>query len=216
MRRNRHPPTKPTSSSSAADRAARRSPGGSPRTAAPRVALIEAGGTNTSWRTTMPGAMPFQTPKTDWKYETVPQAGLNGRRGYQPRGRGLGGSSAINAMLYVRGNAWDYDNWAAMGCDGWAYDDVLPYFARAEHNVRGGDAWHGADGPLWVSDQAHAQPRQPRLRRGGGGAADARATTTSTARDRTGSDCIQVTQQRRRALDRRHAPIWTSAAEPER
>ena len=56
----------------------------------------------------------------------MPQAGLNGRRGYQPRGRGLGGSSAINAMLYIRGNHWDYDNWAALGCTGWAYDEVLP------------------------------------------------------------------------------------------
>ena len=83
----------------------------------------------------------------------MPQAGLNGRRGYQPRGRGLGGSSAINAMLYVRGNAWDYDNWAAMGCDGWCYADVLPVFKRSEHNVRGGDDFHGGDGPLWVSDQ---------------------------------------------------------------
>ncbi|MES2337777.1 MAG: GMC family oxidoreductase N-terminal domain-containing protein [Pseudomonadota bacterium] len=120
------------------------------------VAVIEAGGRNTGWRTTMPGAMPFQTTATNWQYETVPQPGLNGRRGYQPRGRGLGGSSAINAMLYVRGNAWDYDQWAALGCDGWSYDDVLPYFRRAEHNVRGADAWHGADGPLWVSDQAFA------------------------------------------------------------
>ncbi len=123
-----------------------------------RVAVIEAGGANTSWRTTMPGAIPFQTAATNWQYETVPQAGLNGRRGYQPRGRGLGGSSAINAMLYVRGNGWDYDNWAAMGCDGWAYDDVLPYFRASEHNVRGADAWHGDDGPLWVSDQHHAHP----------------------------------------------------------
>ena len=123
-----------------------------------RVTLIEAGGANTGWRTNMPGAMPFQTPRTDWKYETVPQSGLNGRRGYQPRGRGLGGSSAINAMVYVRGNAWDYDNWAALGCDGWSYADVLPYFKRAERNVRGGDAWHGADGPLWVSDQTHPNP----------------------------------------------------------
>ncbi len=104
----------------------------------------------------MPGMMPFQSEGTNWRYETVPQPGLNGRRGYQPRGRGLGGSSAINAMLYLRGCRWDYDNWAAIGATGWGYDDVLPYFKRAEHNVRGGDAYHGADGPLWVSDQNHA------------------------------------------------------------
>lgn len=88
----------------------------------------------------------------------MPQPGLNGRRGYQPRGKGLGGSSAINAMLYVRGNAWDYDNWAATGCDGWSYADVLPWFRRAEHNVRGADSFHGGDGPLWVSDQRFANP----------------------------------------------------------
>ncbi len=106
----------------------------------------------------MPGMIAFQTPATNWQYETVPQAGLNGRRGYQPRGRGLGGSSAINAMLYVRGNPWDYDNWAALGCTGWSWDEVLPVFRRSEHNVRGADVLHGGDGPLWVSDQRYAQP----------------------------------------------------------
>ncbi len=84
------------------------------------VALLEAGGRNTGFRTRVPGFMAFQNEATNWQYETVPQAGLNGRRGYQPRGRGLGGSSAINAMLYVRGNKWDYDNWAATGCPGWS------------------------------------------------------------------------------------------------
>ena len=77
--------------------------------------------------------------------------GLNGRRGYQPRGRGLGGSSAINAMLYVRGNAWDYDNWAALGCTGWAYEDVLPYFRKSEDNDSFNDRYHGQGGPLGVS-----------------------------------------------------------------
>ena len=122
------------------------------------VALIEAGGRNTGWRTRMPGMMAFQTPKTNWQFETVPQAGLNGRQGYQPRGRGLGGSSAINAMLYVRGNAWDYDNWAALGCAGWSYADVLPWFRKAESNARGADHWHGDSGPLRVSDQVSPNP----------------------------------------------------------
>jgi choline dehydrogenase-like flavoprotein len=121
-----------------------------------RVALLEAGGANTGLKTVMPGMMPFQTIRTNWRYETVPQAGLNGRRGYQPRGKGLGGSSAINAMVYIRGNAWDYDNWAAMGCAGWAYGDVLPYFRKSERNVRGADDFHGGNGPLWVSDQTFA------------------------------------------------------------
>lgn len=122
------------------------------------VALLEAGGRNTGWRTRMPAALAFQTDKTNWNYATVPQPGLNGRRGHQPRGKGLGGSSAINAMIYIRGNAWDYDNWAANGCPGWSYDEVLPWFRRMEHNTRGADAYHGDDGPLWVSDQRFANP----------------------------------------------------------
>ncbi|CAM3189672.1 Choline dehydrogenase [Sphingomonas antarctica] len=96
--------------------------------------------------------------KSNYRYETVPQPGLNGRRGYQPRGRGLGGSSAINAMIYIRGNKWDYDNWAALGCDGWAYDDVLPWFKRNENNERGADEFHGSGGPLNVVDQKWPNP----------------------------------------------------------
>jgi choline dehydrogenase-like flavoprotein len=117
------------------------------------VVLLEAGGRNTGLRTRIPGFIAFQTEKTNWRYETVPQAGLNGRSGFQPRGRGLGGSSAINAMLYLRGNRWDYDNWAALGCTGWSYDEVLPWFRRSECNERGADALHGGDGPLHVCDQ---------------------------------------------------------------
>ncbi|MBK9588499.1 MAG: GMC family oxidoreductase N-terminal domain-containing protein [Sphingomonadales bacterium] len=122
------------------------------------VCLIEAGGRNTDIRVRAPGLFPFLPASTNWQFETVPQPGLNGRTGYQPRGRGLGGSSAINAMVYIRGCAWDYDNWAALGCDGWAYKDVLPIFRRAESNVRGADDFHGGDGPLTVSDQTHPNP----------------------------------------------------------
>jgi len=88
----------------------------------------------------------------------VPQPGLNGRRGYQPRGKVLGGSSSINAMIYARGHAADYDGWAAQGNPGWSYADVLPYFKRAEHNERGADALHGQGGPLNVMDLAHPNP----------------------------------------------------------
>ena len=122
------------------------------------VCLIEAGGRNTDIRVRAPGLFPFLPASTNWQFETVPQPGLNGRTGYQPRGRGLGGSSAINAMVYIRGCAWDYDNWAALGCDGWAYKDVLPIFRRAEGNARGADDYHGGDGPLTVSDQTHPNP----------------------------------------------------------
>ncbi len=123
-----------------------------------KVCLVEAGGTNDIMRVKTPGFMPFIPDKSNYRYDTVPQKGLNGRIGYQPRGRGLGGSSAINAMVYIRGHRYDYDNWAALGCDGWAYDDVLPYFKRAEHNERGGDAFHGTNGPLNVMDQRWPNP----------------------------------------------------------
>ena len=73
----------------------------------------------------------------------MPQQGLNGRTGWQPRGKVLGGSSSVNAMIYIRGHRADYDHWAAEGNDGWSYDEVLPYFRRAEHNERIHDEFHG-------------------------------------------------------------------------
>jgi choline dehydrogenase-like flavoprotein len=117
------------------------------------VCLVEAGGRHDNMLIKTPGFMPFIRNSSNYKYETVPQAGLNGRTGYQPRGRGLGGSSAINAMVYIRGNAFDYDQWAELGATGWSYADVLPYFKRSEGNERGGDDFHGAGGPLNVMDQ---------------------------------------------------------------
>ncbi|MEM5371572.1 GMC family oxidoreductase N-terminal domain-containing protein [Paraburkholderia azotifigens] len=126
------------------------------------IVLIEAGPhTERNLFVNMPlgvaAVVPFQL-KTNYGYLTTPQPGLNGRRGYQPRGRGYGGSSAINAMVYTRGHPLDYDDWARLGCDGWSFDDVLPYFRRAERNERGADALHGADGPLSVSDLRFQNP----------------------------------------------------------
>ena len=122
------------------------------------VCLLEAGGRNDTMRVKTPGFMPFLPDAVNYRFETVPQKGLKGRIGYQPRGRGLGGSSAINAMIYIRGNAWDYDNWASLGCTGWGYEDVLPFFKRAENNERGANEWHGSGGPLNVADQGSPNP----------------------------------------------------------
>lgn len=122
------------------------------------VCLLEAGGTNDNMWVKTPGFMPWIPKKSNYRFDTVPQKGLGGRIGYQPRGRGLGGSSAINAMIYIRGNKFDYDQWAQLGCPGWAYDDVLPYFKRAEGNERGGDEFHGSNGPLNVMDQRWPNP----------------------------------------------------------
>ena len=118
-----------------------------------RVALVEAGDKGDSWvvRTPLAGALMAPVPFHNWAFSTVPQPGLNGRRGYQPRGRTLGGSSAINAMVYTRGHASDYDRWAALGNPGWSYQDVLPYFRRSEHNEAFDDAFHGRGGPLNVA-----------------------------------------------------------------
>lgn len=91
-------------------------------------------------------------PVYNWGFYTEPEPGVNNRKVYWPRGRGLGGSSSINGLIYVRGQPEDYDHWAALGNPGWAWRDVLPYFRKSEHNVRGADEYHGADGPMWCSD----------------------------------------------------------------
>ncbi|KMW60321.1 Choline dehydrogenase [Candidatus Rhodobacter oscarellae] len=126
------------------------------------VCLVEAGGAGRGILVRAPGlvaGMISGRPKiNNWAFQTEPQPGLNGRRGFQPRGKALGGSSAINAMLYIRGHRGDYDEWADLGCEGWDWESVLPYFQRAEGNQRGGDALHGAAGPLAVADQSEPRP----------------------------------------------------------
>jgi choline dehydrogenase-like flavoprotein len=118
-----------------------------------KVCLLEAGPWDHSVAIHCPAGLALMAKSgPSWRFDTVPQKGLNGRRGYQPRGKVIGGSSSINAMVYIRGHRADYDHWAAQGNPGWGYDDVLPYFKRAEHNERGADAWHGSGGPLNVMD----------------------------------------------------------------
>jgi choline dehydrogenase-like flavoprotein len=118
------------------------------------VCLLEAGPVDHSPLIHCPAGVGLMalTGTANWAFQTVPQPGLNGRRGYQPRGKVLGGSSSINAMVYIRGQREDYDHWAEQGNAGWAWDEVLPYFRRSEHNERGADAWHGTGGPLNVMD----------------------------------------------------------------
>ena len=118
------------------------------------VALLEAGPPDKSVLIHCPAGLALlaKNGQANWAFDTVPQKGFNGRRGYQPRGKVLGGSSSVNAMVYMRGHPADYDHWASLGNEGWSYNDVLPYFKRAEHNERGADAFHGTGGPLNVMD----------------------------------------------------------------
>jgi choline dehydrogenase-like flavoprotein len=129
---------------------------------AARVCLLEAGGGGDSWVVNTPAAVVLMVPSpiNNWAFETVPQPGLGGRRGYQPRGRALGGSSAINAMVYIRGHRSDYDRWAALGNAGWSYAEVLPYFKRAENNETLRGEYHGSGGPLNVSSLRTGNPFQ--------------------------------------------------------
>jgi choline dehydrogenase-like flavoprotein len=126
------------------------------------VCLIEAGGPDSNPLVHMPMgfgiASYLPAGDSNWRFETVPQKHLNGRIGYQPRGRMLGGSSSINAMIYIRGSRRDYDRWAEFGATGWSYADVLPYFKKGEDQERGAGPWHGAGGPLTVSDLRYRNP----------------------------------------------------------
>jgi choline dehydrogenase-like flavoprotein len=119
-----------------------------------QVTLLEAGPPDTSALIHCPAGLALMARKGNlsWAFETVPQRGLQGRRGYQPRGKVIGGSSSINAMIYIRGQAQDYDDWAAQGNPGWSWSEVLPWFIRSEHNSRGPSAWHGSGGPVQVQD----------------------------------------------------------------
>ena len=125
-----------------------------------RVLLLEAGPRDWHPYIHMPAGLAklVHQRQLNWNYDTAPQPQLDGRRLWWPRGRVLGGSSAINAMCYTRGVPADYDAWAALGAEGWDWASVRPYFLRSEGNSRGRDAWHGDAGPLSVSDLRHVDP----------------------------------------------------------
>ncbi len=126
------------------------------------VTILESGGKGDSWVVNTPAGVVAMLPTklNNWAFETVPQPGLNGRRGYQPRGKMLGGSSGINAMVYIRGHRQDYDQWAALGNTGWSFDEVLPYFKKSENNETHGGHYHGQSGPLHVSELRSDNPFQ--------------------------------------------------------
>lgn len=125
------------------------------------VCVIEAGKKDTSLLVRMPagvGAMLGKAGPTNWGFWTEPQEHMEGRKLYWPRGKGWGGSSSINGMIYIRGHARDYDQWRQMGLKGWSYSDVLPYFRKSEHYEGGGDEFHGENGPLWISNSPLDNP----------------------------------------------------------
>jgi len=124
------------------------------------VLLLEAGPKDTNLWIHVPlgyGKL-FKEKTVNWMYQTEPEPGLDGRSVFQPRGKVLGGSSSINGLLYIRGQHEDYDRWCQHGNHGWGYDDVLPFFRKAEDQQRGADDFHGAGGPLPVSDLGHPDP----------------------------------------------------------
>ena len=135
-----------------------------------QVLLLEAGGddrplhnlkqfwSNMMVQTPIGFGKTLNDPKVNWLYETEEDKGSGGRKHKWPKGKVLGGSSSINGLLYIRGQAADYDGWRQMGCEGWSYQDVLPYFVRSEHQERGTDEFHGEGGPLNVSDMTEQHP----------------------------------------------------------
>jgi choline dehydrogenase-like flavoprotein len=123
------------------------------------VTVIEAGSKDRSLNIKIPAAFPNQFhTKLDWDYATEPEPGCDGRSLYVPRGKSVGGSSSMNAMIYVRGRPLDYDMWEQAGATGWGYQNVLPYFMRSEDNARGASEFHGAGGPMRISEQRSPRP----------------------------------------------------------
>ena len=160
-----------------------------------QILVLEAGPSDQALEVKIPAAFSklFKTPR-DWAIETEADPRCDARRHFWPQGRMLGGSSSINAMIYMRGNRRDYDRWAALGNRGWAYADLLPFFKRAENQHRGADAFHGANGPLDVADQIEPNP----LSRAFVAAMQAlgyRENPDFNAQEQDGAGLFQVTQR---------------------
>lgn len=180
-----------------------------------RVALLEAGPRDASVLIHCPAGLALlaKNGQANWRFSTVPQAGLNGRRGYQPRGKVLGGSSSINAMIYTRGHRADYDEWAALGNPGWAYDDVLPFFKLAEDNARGADDFHGAGGPLHVTDLVSPNRFSPVFVRAGHQAGFMESTDFNGP-EQEGIGMYQVTQRNGERLSAAKAYLGPQLSRP--
>ena len=177
-----------------------------------RVLLLEAGGKDRSLKIKIPAAFPEQFhTKLDWDFATEPEPHVDERSLYIPRGKTLGGSSSMNAMLYVRGRPFDYDSWEAQGAPGWGYKDVLPYFIKSESNVRGASAYHGANGPLIVSEQRSPRPMNRRFLEASEAAGIPRIADYNGP-EQDGASMFQVTQrngQRFSAADAYLRPAMT-------
>ena len=161
-----------------------------------RVLLLEAGGSDRRLDVLMPAGftMQFGNDKVDWAYVTEPEPALGGRRIRSPRGKGLGGSSSMNAMAYVRGNRLDYDAWSDGGATGWSYEEVLPYFRRSEDNQQYNDSYHGRGGPLTVTYPKHTDPVTAALATGATGLGLPWNADWNGA-DQDGFGPVQVTQR---------------------
>jgi choline dehydrogenase len=165
-----------------------------------RVLLLEAGGKDRSANIKIPAAFPKQFhTRLDWDFQTEPEPHVDGRSLYIPRGKSLGGSSSMNAMLYVRGRPLDYDTWEAQGAAGWGFRDVLPYFKKSEDNVRGASEFHGAGGPLRVVEQRSPRPLDRRLLEASEAAGIPRIADYNGP-EQDGASMFQVTQRDGRRL----------------
>src|ERR1700752_284235 len=179
------------------------------------VLLLEAGPTDTADEIRIPAAVNllFQSAY-DWNYQTVPQDRAGGRSIYWPRGKVLGGSSSINAMIYMRGNRYDFQTWRdEYGCTGWGYEDLMPYFRRAEDNSRGASAYHGTGGPLTVSDLRYKSPACEAFI-GAAREQGARANTDFNGARQDGVGWYQVTQRKGRRCSAAGAYLHPAMSRP--